>query len=269
MTPTDALFNAVYADPRADGPRAVLADHLLEGNDPRGEFIALQLQKQRRPLSASGTRREKQLLHAHRAAWLGPLMRLLVGEEKWDRGFLSHALVSQVAQRGAHLLARIKKNLVFEPIRRLSDGSYLAKLYGSPRQRERDEGGIQVRIIEYTLDDPGRPGRGEKHRLLTTLLSASRHPAKRLVVLYHERWEIETTLKEMKTHLRGARVVLRSKTPDLVRQEFYGLWLAHFAVRRLMHEAALQKDIDPDELSFKKSLHIIRCKLPHAGAVPP
>ena len=73
----------------------------------------------------------------------------------------------------------------------------------------------------------------------------------------------------MKTHLQGARVVLRSKTPDLVRQEFYELWLAHFAVRRLMHEAALKKDIDPDELSFKKSLQIVRCKLPHAGAVPP
>lgn len=91
MTETDALFAAVYADPKADGPRAVLADHLLERGDPRGEFIALQLAKQRRPPSGSAARREKQLLQAHRVAWLGPLAKMLVGEEKWDRGFLSEA----------------------------------------------------------------------------------------------------------------------------------------------------------------------------------
>ena len=93
MTSSDALYAAVYADPKADGPRGVLSDHLLEQGDPRGEFIALQLEKQRRPLSALGARREKGLLHAHRAAWLGPLMNLLVGEEKWERGFLSEAWV--------------------------------------------------------------------------------------------------------------------------------------------------------------------------------
>jgi len=109
----------------------------------------------------------------------------------WDRGFLSYDLVQQVLQQRAHLLARIKKNLVFQPIRRLRDGSYLAKLYPSPRHRDRDEGGLLVRIIEYTLNDPGRSGSGEKHRLLTTLLDARRHPAKRLIVLYHERWEEE------------------------------------------------------------------------------
>ena len=109
----------------------------------------------------------------------------------WDRNFLSYQLVHEVRQRGAHLLARVKKNLIFRPIKRLSDGSYLAKLYPSPRHRERDEQGILVRIIEYTFDDPGRPGSGEKHRLLTTLLDAQQHPAKRLIVLYHERWEGE------------------------------------------------------------------------------
>jgi hypothetical protein len=99
----------------------------------------------------------------------------------WDRNFLCYDLVRQVRQRKAHLLARIKKNLIFTPIRRLADGSFLAKLYPSPRHRERDEGGIVVRIIEYTFDDPGRPGSGEPHRLLTTLLDAGRHPAKRLI----------------------------------------------------------------------------------------
>src|SRR5438067_7374384 len=118
----------------------------------------------------------------------------------WDRGFLSYELVQQVLQCRAQLLARIKNNLVFRPIRRLRDGSYLAKLYPSPRHRDRDEGGVVVRIIEYTLDDPVRTGSGQRHRLLTTLLDAGRHPARRLVVLYHERWEEELTIDELKTH---------------------------------------------------------------------
>ena len=109
----------------------------------------------------------------------------------WDRGFLSYALLRDVRRRHAHLLGRVKKNLIFKPLRRLRDGSYLAKIYPSPRHRDRDEDGIVVRIIEYTFDDPGRPGSGEKHRLLTTLLDAGRHPAKRPIVLYHERWEEE------------------------------------------------------------------------------
>jgi hypothetical protein len=87
----------------------------------------------------------------------------------WDRNFLSYQTVSEVRQRGAHLLARIKSNLIFEPIRVLDDGSYLAKLYRSPADRRKDRDGILVRIIEYTFDDPGRPGSGELHRLLTTL----------------------------------------------------------------------------------------------------
>ena len=87
--------------------------------------------------------------------------------------------------------------------------------------------------------------------------------------MYHERWEMETTLKEMKTNLRGAKVVLRSKTPNLVRQEFYGLWLAHFAVRRLMHEAALKKDIDPDELSFKRVFKSCAASCPMLGLFSP
>lgn len=91
----------------------------------------------------------------------------------WDRNFLSYDLVRSVRARQAHLLARIKKNLIFTPIEQLADGSYLAKLYPSPRHRDRDEDGLLVRIIEYTFDDPGRPGSGQKHRLLTTLLSAS------------------------------------------------------------------------------------------------
>jgi Insertion element 4 transposase N-terminal/Transposase DDE domain len=179
----------------------------------------------------------------------------------WDRNFLSYDLVRQVRQRQAHLLARIKNNLVFRPLRRLGDGSYLAKLYPSPRHRDRDEGGVVVRIIEYTLSDPGRPGSGERHRLLTTLLGAARHPAKRLIVLYHERWEEEVTIDEIKTHQRE-RPVLRSETPAGVVQEIQGLLLAHYVVRVLMNEAARQHDLPPRRLSFTGALKVLRCRLP-------
>jgi hypothetical protein len=179
----------------------------------------------------------------------------------WDRGFLSYDLVQQVGQRRAHLLARIKNNLVFRPLRRLRDGSFLAKLYASPRHRDRDEGGRVVRIIEYTLDDPGRPGSGEKHRLLTTLLDAARHPAQRLIMLYHERWEEELAIDELKTHQR-ARPVLRSETPAGVVQEIDGLLLAHYVVRVLMREAARRNNLPPRRLSFTGTLKVLRCRLP-------
>jgi hypothetical protein len=116
----------------------------------------------------------RSLLKPHRRGEV-PMARYLMRflQEKmlllWDRNFLSYDLVSSVLARKAHLLARIKKNLIFTPIKQLGDGSYLAKLYPSPRHRDRDEDGIVVRIIEYTFDDPGRPGSGQKHRLLTTL----------------------------------------------------------------------------------------------------
>src|SRR5512144_3021660 len=114
----------------------------------------------------------------------------------WDRNFLNYSTVSAVMARGSHLLARIPSNRVFEPIQVLPDGSYLSKLYRSSVERHRDRDGLVVRIIEYTIDDPGRPGTGERHRLLTTLLDADLDPAKTLVCLYHERWEEELTLDE-------------------------------------------------------------------------
>jgi len=111
--------------------------------------------------------------------------------------------------------------------------------------------GVKVGI-EYRLE--GVAEAELFYRLITNILNIKKAPADELAAIYHERWEIETSFDELKTHLRGAKIVLRSKTPDLVRQEFYGLLLAHFAIRGLMHEAALQKKLDPDKLSFLHAL---------------
>jgi hypothetical protein len=178
----------------------------------------------------------------------------------WDRGFFSYALLKQVLATGVHLLARLKKNLIFKVIRRYCDGSYLAKAYRSSADRNKDRGGIKVRIIEYRLNDPGRPGSEERHRLMTTLLSPTQHPAKTLIELYHQRWEIEITIDEVKTHLRE-RPVLRSETPAGVIQEIEGLLLAHYVVRALMVEVAKKEGIDPRRLSFTGTLKILRCRM--------
>lgn len=192
--------------------------------------------------------------------FLQPNMLLL-----WDRNFLSYQTVSEVRQRKAHLLARIKDNLIFEPIRALGDGSYLSKIYRNSADRKRDRDGIVVRIIEYTLEDPGRPGSGEPHRLLTTLLDEELDPAKTLIAGYHERWEEELTIDELKTHQRE-RPVLRSQAPGGVVQELYGLWLGHYVIRVLMQEAAATRGIDPRRLSFTGTLKILRCRLPECPA---
>ena len=194
--------------------------------------------------------------------WLEEDMLLL-----WDRGFLSYANVARVRQRRAQLLARIKKNLIFEPIRRLTDGSYLAKLYRKASDRAKDRNGIVVRIIEYTFDDSNRPGAGVKHRLLTTLLDWRQHPATKLIVLYHERWEEELAIDELKTHQRQ-RPVLRSETPAGVIQELYGLLLGHYVVRSLMVEAAEQAQVPPRRVSFVNTLKILRCRLPECPKSP-
>jgi hypothetical protein len=184
-----------------------------------------------------------------------------------DRNFFSYERWQTARQTGADLLWRVKKNLKLPCLRRLADGSYLSKIYPSDKARRHDEQGVEVRVIEYELvDDPDAEPR---YRLLTTILDPAQAPADELAALYHERWEIETALDEFKTHLRGAQIVLRSKAPDLVRQEFYGFMMAHYAVRGLMHEAALKADVDPDRLSFTHTVRVIRRKAPQAGAVPP
>lgn len=184
-----------------------------------------------------------------------------------DRGFFSYDLWQRARASGADLLWRLKKDLRFPVEQVLPDGSYLSRLRPPAGAHPGADAEILVRVIEYRLE--GVEGSEPSYRLLTSILDPDEAPAEELAALYHERWEIEGALDELKTHLRGAQIVLRSKTPDLVRQEFYGLLLAHFAVRGLMHEAALAAGEDPDRLSFLHAVRVIRRKLPLYPAIPP
>jgi hypothetical protein len=184
-----------------------------------------------------------------------------------DRQFFGHALWQEAAATGADLLWRVKRNLRLPREAVLADGSYLTTIYPSEKDRRHRANGCRLRVVEYRL--AGIADAEPLYRLVTTLLDPAQAPAEELAALYHERWEIEGALAELKTHLRGARIVLRSKAPALVRQEFWGLLLAHFAVRGLMHEAALRADEDPDRLSFLHAVRVIRRKLPQFTALSP
>ena len=184
-----------------------------------------------------------------------------------DRLFAGYSLWSQARSTGADLLWRVGKTFLLPPEKQLPDGSWLSDLYPSVQDRQRRRNGIPIRVIEYRLE--GVADAEPSYRLITTILDYERAPVQELAALYHERWEIETALDELKTHLRGARIILRSKTPDLVRQEFHGLIMAHFAVRSLMHDAAVRARLDPDRLSFLHAVRVIRRKLPLYGAIPP
>jgi hypothetical protein len=174
-----------------------------------------------------------------------------------DRYYFSYPLWKATLTSGAALLWRMRGDLILPKLKRFSDGSYLTKIYPSQRARERDVDGIPARLITY------RVGKGrEEYRLLCSIMDPRRAPAIRLVDLYRKRWTIETVLAELKTRLRGSGVVLRSRIPDLTRQDFWGLLLAHFGVRALMHEAALEEKIAPSDLSFTHAVRTIARYLP-------
>jgi len=184
-----------------------------------------------------------------------------------DRFFPSYKLWKRASQTGADLLWRVRKNVRLDVDQRLPDGSYLSRIYPTSSDRRQQRKGIVVRAIDYRLDQV--PNAEPIYRLITTILDHKLAPAKELAALYHERWEIENALDELKTHLRGAQIVLRSKTPELVQQEFYGLLLAHFAIRGLMHEAALRAGEDPDRLSFLHSVRVVQRRMARFAAIPP
>src|SRR3990172_7118979 len=187
----------------------------------------------------------------------------------WDQGLHSYDLTWNVQQRGAYSLSRVPSNVKLTPLRPLSDGSSLAYLQPRDRKRRAQGGRLLVRVIRYTLTDPALPGYGEVHRLITTLLDAERYPALELACAYHERWEVEVVIDEIDTHQRLLARTLRSLKPVGVIQELYAVLIAHYAVRYLMHEAALLADLDPDRLSFVHALEVLRDAIPQFQQTTP
>lgn len=186
-----------------------------------------------------------------------------------DRGLFSCANVAAVQATGAQVLARLEAGMLTKPSQVLSDGSYLVEL--TPKTHPSLSAPLTLRVIEYRLDpkvaqalkglarsrnsSPADPR--AVHRLVTTLLDPQLAPAKALILLYHERWEIEECIDEMRTHQRLATLPLRSRTPLGVLQELYGLVLAQYAIRSFMARSAAQADLDPDRLSFTHALHVL------------
>jgi hypothetical protein len=188
-----------------------------------------------------------------------------------DRGFNGYAHWAAAQASGAQLLWRCANNRKLPVAEELDDGSYLSVIYpggtNSKKQRQASTDGITVRVIDYAL--PHAAGAPPRYRLLTTLLDEKTAPALELAALYHQRWEVEAVFDELKTHLLQKRRVLRSKTADLVRQEFYGWVLAHYAVRWLMHQAAPAHRLPQRSLSFTANVQLFRNAQPQSGAFPP
>jgi hypothetical protein len=183
-----------------------------------------------------------------------------------DRGFYSFKAWENVCGTGADLLWRVKDNLKLEPVEDLPDGSWLADVFDSVADQRRRRP-VRVRVVSYTVED-GRDTTGP-YRLITTLLDHHEAPATQLAAAYAQRWEIETGFDELKTHQRGPRAVLRSKSPDLVTQEIWGHLCCHYAIRTLMLDAADHAGHDPDRVSFVAALRISRRSIAQQGAFPP
>lgn len=173
-----------------------------------------------------------------------------------DAGITCFQVIEQARRRGAHVLGRLPSATWKQPWVRLHDGSYLVQV--SQQGKQRGEPARTLRIIEYQIKNPQTGELGEPVRLVTTLLDPQRYPLCALIPLYHERWEIEQGLDEVKTHLSLSRRTLRSKSPQAVEQELYGLLLAYFAVRTLMYAAALQAGWDADEVSFVHTVNVVQ-----------
>jgi hypothetical protein len=173
-----------------------------------------------------------------------------------DRGFYGFHLWQQAAATGADLLWRVKTNLRPRYVETLADGSWLARIIPTSGPNRTTTEPPLVRVIDYTIDD-GRDS-PESYRLLTTILDPSVASAEDLATVYSQRWEIESTFDELKTHQRGPRAVLRSKSPDLILQEIWGHLCCHYAIRTLMADTAAHAGRDPDRVSFTAALRIAR-----------
>jgi len=185
-----------------------------------------------------------------------------------DRGFNGFEHWSQASATGAQLLWRCAVNRKLPVEQVLPDGSYLSTIGPTGVSvAQADARAITVRVIDYTL--PKLPDAQSHYRLLTTLLDARAAPAMELAELYHRRWEMQAVYDELKTHLRQGRRVLRSRTPELVRQEFFGWVLMHYTVRWLLHQGAARHRIPHEDLSFVGHVQMLRLQQPLSGAFSP
>ena len=186
-----------------------------------------------------------------------------------DRDFNGYEHWCAARATGAHLLWRCAANRQLPVLQALPDGSFISRILPGKELARRDSSAlaISVRVIEYTL--AATNGEHTRYRLLTSLLEPTQAPGLELASIYHERWEVESVFDELKTHLHQRRRVLRSKTPDLVRQEFYGWVLAHYAVRWLMHATGSGQGVEPRQLSFVANVQHLKQQQLQSGAFPP
>ena len=209
-------------------------------------------------------RDSEQALAAGVLGGLGPGMLCLA-----DRNFMTFALWQRARQAGAELLWRARSDRLLPKLEWLADGSYRSAIYANQSHQRRRRDPVAVRVVEYRIDDPGRPGNETRYRLLTTILDPDQAPAAELAPLYGQRWEFEGALDELKVHQRGPRLVLRSKQPDGVIQEAYGHLCVHYAIRWLIHAVAVEAGHDPDRISFTRTLRAARrTTASHAGFSP-
>jgi hypothetical protein len=179
-----------------------------------------------------------------------------------DRHIYSFDRWVKAAVTGADLLWRVTSNLVLRPVEHLPDGSYIAEVIAP--QKSRQHGSIRLRVIEYRL-----PGSDELYRLVTTIMDPVQAPAKDLAILYHERWDIEGFLKQIKSVQLNDDKIFRSKSPDGVRQEFWAHLAVHYATACVQVDAAAQAKIDPDRISHKNTVRIIRSRIWKPAHFPP
>jgi hypothetical protein len=197
-----------------------------------------------------------------------------------DRGIYSYGFITAVREAGADFALRVTAKLDLPVLKWLPDGSYLSYI-ADPQEKNRTANrsrlikgtmhitelpGMHVRVVDY--DVPGR-GKGEVFTIVTSVLDHQDLPAPEIAAAYCERWEIEITFDELETHQRGPAAVLRSRSPDLALQELYGLLITHYAIRKLMAEAAGQAELDPDRLSFTRTLNIVRRQVTAQAAFSP
>lgn len=201
-----------------------------------------------------------------------------------DRNFYNWADWCTAADSGAQLLWRVKADLRLPVLEFGPDGSYTSvlinpKIRGTARlalieaaragQDLDPDHARAVRVVEYTVPDREGDGKDELICLITTIDDPRAAPAQVLAQTYHERWEHETGNKQLKTYLRGPGRVLRSKSPDMVRQEIYGYLLTHYAISALICRAATEADIDPDRVKFKRTVRLVRRRLADPAPVSP